>query len=135
MNKYKILKHPSDLKLKVFGKTKEELLINALEGMFLSMKPKIKKSQRTIKREFQIKSLDFPSLLIDFLSEALYLSDLYNEVYLEAEIKHLGDKRIEGKFLGKKIESIDLEIKAVTYHNLKIRKTNQHWEAVILFDI
>ena len=34
MKKYEILEHKADLKIRVFGKTREELFENAMIGMF-----------------------------------------------------------------------------------------------------
>ena len=39
-SKFKILEHTADLKLRVFGKTKQELFKNVMFGMFESAKPK-----------------------------------------------------------------------------------------------
>ena len=43
MAKYEILEHTADLKIRVFGKTKEELFLNSLLAMAESMKPEVEK--------------------------------------------------------------------------------------------
>lgn len=135
MNKYEILEHKADLKIRAFGKTKEGLFQNMLLGMNESQKPEIK-GKKKIKREIKIKSLDLPSLLVDFLSEVLYLTQVNKEVYLDVKFKKFSDAELKVKLLGQKIERLGEDIKAVTYHNLNVhQKKDKTWEATVLFDI
>ena len=134
--KYETLEHKADLKIRAFGETKEELFYNTLLGMGESMKPEIQKPGKKINREIKIVSLDLPALLVDFLSEALYLSQTNKEVYLDAKFKKFSDNRLEGELFGQKVKSFNEDIKAVTHHGLNIRqRTDDIWEATILFDI
>ena len=136
MKKYEILEHKADLKIRAFGKTKEEVFLNALFGMSESMKPEIKKQEETVAREIKISSLDLPSLLVDFLSEVLYLTQVNKEIYTEAKFKKFTDTELEVELIGKKVERFGEDIKAVTYHGLDIHQRGDGiWEAAILFDI
>ena len=133
--KYEILEHVSDLKLRAFGKTKEELFLNMLLGMSESQKPEIKKGKKT-KREIKIKSLDLQTLLVDFLSETLYLSQVNREAYFNVKFRRFFDNEIEAELIGQKVERFGEDIKAVTYHGLNIRQREDGIrEATILFDI
>lgn len=135
MKKYKILEHEADLKIMCFGKTKKELFLNALFGMTENQRPEIEKNKKT-KRKIKIKSLDFSTLLVDFLNEVLYLSQLNKEVFFKIKFVKFTDNEIEGEISGQKVEKFNQDIKAVTYHNLEIFKTkNSNWQAIILFDI
>ncbi|PIR02324.1 MAG: hypothetical protein CO144_01030 [Candidatus Nealsonbacteria bacterium CG_4_9_14_3_um_filter_35_11] len=135
MKRYEILEHKADLKIRAFGKRKRELFLNMLFGMAESQKPEIKKIKR-IKRKIKIKSLDSESLLVDFLSEVLYLSQVNKEVYFKIEFDKFADIEIEGKLIGQKVERFGEDIKAVTYYGLDIRQLkNKIWEATVLFDI
>ena len=144
---YKILEHPADVKVQVFGKTKEELFLNAMLGMMEVLKVKSKKLK--VKRKISVKSLDLNALLVDFLSEVLYLSQVNKEVYddvkfskfspstrLTARQAGSGQTILEAELLGTKIESFGEDIKAVTYHGLEIKKNKKGlYEATVLFDI
>ena len=133
--KYEILEHKADLKIKAFGKTREELFSNTLLGMSESQKPEIKNQQK-IKREIKIKSLDLPALLVDFLSEALYLSQTNKEVYFEVLFEKFTNTEIKGELIGQKVERFGEDIKAVTHHNLEIKQNNDKtWQGTVLFDI
>ena len=141
---YKILPHPADVKVQAFGKTKEELFLNATRGMVAVLRPKIKDPRRTslrgrqkekIKNKIKIESLDLNALLVDFLSEVLYLIQTNKEIYNNIKFTKFEDKQLEGELFGNKIESFGEDIKAVTYHGLKIERKNNLYEATILFDI
>lgn len=135
MQPYIILPHTADLRLKVFGKTKEELFSNALCGMFLAIEPIYEKEAIEVQRRVQINSTDFDALIIDFLGEVLYLSDLHDEAYNKIEIKRFGDTEIKAIIFGKKIKGFREEIKAVTYHGAHIKQVKGVWEVEILFDV
>ena len=134
IKKYELLEHPSDLKIKAFGETKEELFSNALFGMEECLKPETREG--TIEREVKISSVDLSGLMVDFLSEALYLTQVNKEAYFEARFSKLTDKELEGRIIGKKAERFGEDIKAVTYYDLDVKqKDDGSWEAVVLFDI
>jgi len=134
MKKYEILEHKADLKIRAFGKTKEELFENAMIGMFEGAR--YEDEGKKIKKEIKVSSQDLLSLLVDFLSEILYLSEVNHQVYYQIQFKKFTDKNIEGILLGKKLKRSGVVIKGVTYHDLDIhQKKDKTWEATILFDI
>ena len=136
MKKYEILEHKADLKIRAFGKTKEELFLNMLIGMNESMNSEIRRPEEKIRREVKIKSLDLQTLLVDFLSEILYLTQVNKEIYRDVKFKELSDSEVRGEIFGQKVESFGKDIKAVTYHSLDIhQKKDETWEATVLFDI
>lgn len=136
MKCYKILEHTADLKIQARGKDMAELFSCILKGMFESCRPVVK-NESIINRRIKLSSSDLESLLVDFLSEALYLSDVNNEIYFNADlaIKQKNKKKqLKGEIKGKKIERLGLEIKAVTWHDLEVKKVNNQWQATVLFD-
>lgn len=135
MKKYEILEHTADLKMRAFGRTKEELFLNMLLGMTDSLRAEIKKQKSKIKK-IKIKSLDLNNLLVDFLSEALYLTQINREIYTKINFKKFTDIKLEGELIGQKVERFSEDIKAVTYHDLDVRQRKDGtWEAIVLFDI
>ena len=149
MKKYEILEHRADLKIKAFGENKEELFENAMIGMFEGAR--YQGEGKEIKKEIKVSSPDLFSLLVDFLSEILYLSEVNHQVYYQIQFKKFTEKNIEGILLGEELKRIGVAIKGVTYHDLDIhqrpersegeRRTNvlrlkdKAWEATVLFDI
>jgi len=134
--RYKILDHPADLKIKALGKNLAEVFSNLLEGMFKSCRPELTDEKAV--RKIKLKAQDQESLLVNFLSEALSLGDINNEIYFEAKFSEFADKYLQGEIKGYKIKSLGLEIKGVTWHDLKIEKNPSAgglWQATVLFDI
>lgn len=137
MKDYELLEHTADLKIRAYGKDLSELFSHALKGMFEICRPEVKKQSEVV-RQINVSATDLEALLVEFLSQALYLSDVNDETYFRAEVK-IKDKdkkkSLKGNIRGKKLERLGLEVKAVTWHDLSVKKNNDHWEAVVLFDI
>jgi SHS2 domain-containing protein len=134
MKPYEILEHPADLKIRAFGKTKEELFLNTLKGMAENLKPEM--NEIIAKRKIKISSPDLGALLIDFLNEVLYLIQANKEVYTDINFKKLNNTELEGELIGRETKRFGEDIKAVTYHDLDIHQEKDgHWEATVLFDI
>lgn len=141
---FEVLSHKADLKIRAYGKDLKELFRNALRGMFLSIGPIIEEHDETeggsnneqCWREIDISAPDCELLLVDFLSEALYLSSVNKEAYLDIEISEISETNIEGTLNGVQIEDFESgEIKAVTHHELKVERTEDGWIAEVLFDL
>ena len=133
-NKFEILEHKADLKIKAFGKDKKELFLNMLLGMTAALRPELK--AQNVKRKIKIISIDLPTLLVDFLSEVLYQTQVNKEVYNNVKFKKFTDFEIEAEIFGQKVVRFGEDIKAVTYHNLEVKqKKDGSWEAIALFDI
>ena len=145
MKDFELLPHTADIKLRVFGKDVSDLFRNALVGMFQCMRPDAENCRlvegRTvcdvlpIERKVIIENSDMELLLVDYLSEALYLSDVYNEAYLDADIK-IVDRVMHAALKGVSVTRFEgVEIKAVTYHELDVQQTANGWQADVIFDI
>lgn len=146
MKDFELLPHTADIKIRVYGKSLKELFKHALIGMFQSIKPRAPEcnyqhdrlvcSALPIVHEIAVESIDREILLVDFLAEALYLSDVHNEAYLDTEIHELTNQKIKATLKGVKVTGFEVvEIKAVTYHDLIIEEQNGVWRAEVVFDI
>lgn len=143
---FELLPHTADIKIGVYGITIDALFCHALVGMFQAIGPqsahckllndRVVCDSLPIKREISITSYDRPSLLVDFLSEALYLSDANNEAYLDCKIDSIDAHHVEATVFGVAITGFDsVEIKAVTYNELIVKQVDGGWYAEIVFDI
>lgn len=140
------LPHTADIMIRVFGDTMAELFCNALIGMFQAVRPiaqgcrvegELVVCDRLPETHMvQVTAIDYEALLVDFLSEALYLSDVHNEAYLDAAVQKIGPTHITAEVKGVKVTGFEVvELKAVTYHGLEIKQINGRWQADIVFDI
>jgi SHS2 domain-containing protein len=136
MKKFEILEHISDLKIKVFGENLKELFENAMIGMLESAKYEKNLKSQITKVKIKVKSFDLSSLLVDFLSEILYLVETKKLVFEKINFQKFSDTEIEAELFGKSLKKIGVQIKGVTYHGLEIKKKKDGTlEAIILFDI
>lgn len=89
-------------------------------------------------RNFEIESENLESLLVNFLSELIYLHEVENEFYQEFEVDIIENEviRLEASVRGEKIDldrhDVDTAVKAVSYHELSI---NPDGEVSIILDI
>ena len=143
---FDVLPHTADIKIRAYGSTLDELFKNALIGMFQSISPRAVGCRIVNDRlvcpdlpehhVIEIEAYNAESLLVDFLSEALFLSDVHNQAYLDLTIHEITPTRIVAKLHGIPISGFEVvEIKAVTYHNLKINQVPEGFEVDIVFDI
>jgi len=134
---YEYLPHTADLKFRAFGRDIDDVFKNCALAMFnfLGQTSKVKLKKL---RKINIKSKSYEQLLYDFLEELLFLFETEN-LFLHS-IKNL---EISGEFsLTCDVEGDDSsnyelqnDIKAITYSEMKIRKTNKGYEAVVVLDI
>jgi len=99
-----------------------------------SKRQSMKKNQKS-KIKIKIKSVDLPSLLVDFLNEVLYLVETKKLVFEKVEFKKFAENEIEADLVGKPLKRMGVHIKGVTYHDLDIHQEDGIWQATILFDI
>jgi SHS2 domain-containing protein len=140
MKKFKILEHPAELRLRIFGKTIEELFVNGVEAMSQVLASKTPKpGTKTKKTKIKIISLDLNTLLVDFLNEILGLSQINKKIYLVSKIKIKKLKnqtQLEGELSPFPIKRFKEDIKAVTYYQVNIKKNPKGiWQTDLVFDI
>lgn len=137
---FEILPHTADMRIRVWGKTLEELFRAALRGMVSYWKPEaLEKNKRELKekKEIKIAAPDLTSLLIVFLSEVIAQADILNTVFIDAIFKKFGENFLEGELRGVKVDGFDKDIKAVSYHEVDIKKNLETgmYETILVFDI
>ena len=146
MKDFEMVPHTADIKIRAYGRTMEELFKHALQGMFQSIGPRaagchihegrLVCKALPAKHAIAVESCDREALLVDFLSYALYLSDVHNEAYLDVDIHKLCPTAIKATVKGVKITGFDVvEIKAVTYNDLNIVQVDGMWQTDVVFDI
>jgi SHS2 domain-containing protein len=139
---YEYLEHTADIKFLAYGKTLEGVFENAALAMFNVIIDTGKVSGETA-REVFLKSPDLESLLVDWLSELLYLFEVDEIVFWKFqvnEIRHEGSgysitARASGEKFYPESHPFETEIKAVTYNQLEIEKTADGWKAQVVVDI
>ena len=91
-----------------------------------------------IGRQFRLEEDDIETLLVSWLQELLYVLDTEGLIFGRFQVS-LRDSLMEatawGEPLDPDIHTVKTEIKAVTYHQLEVVKTDRGWQAQVIFDI
>lgn len=111
----------------------EGLFLNALRGMFALARVKINRRKKKV-HLVKINAPDTETLLADFLSEALLNAVINKEAYYDVEFEKLSARTLEATLIGSPLLRQERDIKAVTYHNLKIIKKGGYYRVDITFD-
>ena len=132
---YQRIGHTADIRLKVWGKTLEELFSDAMQAMSNIIK-EVEVESSNIKRNITLKAGDATTLLISFLSEVLLLSHTNKEVYNKVIFVEFSETELKAKIEGVKVNQFDEDIKAVTFHEADVVKNKEEeWETNLVFDI
>ena len=138
MKKYELIEHTADVGVKAYGKTLSEAFENAAKGMF-DIITDSSEVESTGQYDIELNASDLEQLLVDFLSELLYLHSANSLVFgfFKLDVDEL-KKSLKGTFYGEKFNlskhRVGAEIKAVTYHMLEVRN-KKPYHVQVLFDI
>lgn len=138
MNYYELLEHTADLGIKVWGADLKKLFIHSASAMY-GLIADIDSVKPAVSIEVKVEAQDKDELLKNWLSELLYYFHVKETLFSEFLIKELDEKRIvsvaKGEKIDKKRHTLRHEIKAVTFHNLKIEKKDNRYITDIIFDV
>jgi len=138
MKMYEIIEHTADVGIKAYGRNISEAFENAAKGMFDIITDK-SEIEAVGEYELRLEAQDLEQLLVDWLSELLFLNSAKNLIFSFFKVE-LDEKSnsLSAHVFGEKFNiskhKIGMEIKAVTYHILEIRNKRPYYVQV-LFDI
>jgi len=141
MWKYKFLEDVAiaDVAFVAQGKSLEELFANCATAAFEVMVDTKQVAIRQ-KRNIRLENDKVEELLVDWLSELMFLKDKDKILFKEFRIgiKKSGIYRLEAQALGEKINTkrhrLRTDVKAVTYHLLDVYK-KRNWMARVVLDV
>lgn len=138
MKEFEIIEHTADTGVRANGSTLEETFINAARGMF-SIIAETEASTAGEIYDIEVEADDREALLVAWLSELLYLYDSRNVLLGRFAIDHMSDTSLKGRARGEEIDinrhQPGVDIKAVTWHMLSVRKEGSSWIAEVIFDV
>jgi len=138
MKKYDIIEHTADVAIKAYGKNLSEAFENAAKGM-LDIITNNSEIESTGQYTIELEAPDLEQLLVDWLSELLFLNASQNLVFSFFKVNlDEKNKKLSANVFGEKYNiskhKMGVEIKAVTYHMLEVRNKKPH-HVQVLFDI
>lgn len=138
MKRYEQLPHTADLAARIYGKTMEELFENAAFAMF-DMMGELEGLSLEEEKLIELEAPDKESLLILWLNELLFSFFEDGVIYSDFKINKLTETNLSASAVGARMDKssgvLQKEIKAATYHDLKINKAGKGFEVTVVFDI
>jgi SHS2 domain-containing protein len=138
MKKYELIEHTADIAIKAYGTSLSETFENAAKAMFDIITDN-SEIESVGQYDINIEASDLEQLLVDWLSELLFLNTSQNLVFSFFKVE-LDEKKksLVGHVFGDKYSiskyNAGVEIKAVTYHMLEVKK-KKPYHVQVLFDI
>lgn len=133
------LEHTADWALQIKGATLSQLFHNAALGMFELMGVTLmgvkSARERDLDRRIEIEAFDLEELLVAWLEELLYGVEMRSVGVANLNVAVEGNSRLIATFIEVPIQSIEKEIKAVTFHALEVKETRAGVEAIVVFDV
>jgi SHS2 domain-containing protein len=137
-NGFRILEHPADMGLEVWGPNLAEVFRLAALGFTSIIVDPVSVGDRE-RRIVSVRGTDIENLLVRWLSEILYLYDGERFLVSDIEIRSVNETALEAVLKGEKassdIHQFKVDVKAVTYHQLKVVREGEVWTARVFFDI
>lgn len=136
MGSWKLIDHTADVGIRIEAETLEDLFIVAGEGMIAVVFDDIPDGWPESHR-IELTAPDAESLLVDWLSELLYLFEVKRFVFREAAFEKFRNGELKAEVRGIKYSGsiAGTEIKAVTHHLLEIVKIDTLFSTEIYFDL
>lgn len=138
MKRFEILDHTADIGVIVHGENLKALFENAGEAFF-HLITDLKKVRFQVEKKIVIRGESLERLMVDWLSELLYLHDVENLLFKEFEVESVGENGLKAIARGEPFREgaheIKTEVKAVTYHQIEVRQEKGRWRAQIIFDL
>ena len=138
MKRYEQIPHTADLAAKIYGRNLKELFENAAFAMFDMMADmEGLKAEESVNIEVEASNKE--ELLVSWLNEILYISYIKGILFPEIQVRDLDENKLIAAAKGQRLEKgggrIHSEIKAATYHDLEIQKTDGGYEVTVVFDV
>jgi SHS2 domain-containing protein len=138
MNKsFEEFDHSGDIGIEAWGDSPEQLLENLSRGLFsLMCRSRVEAS---VERQITVSSNSLEELVINWLSEIVSAADVHGEVYGVVRLSKVGAGRAEGAIEGERYDQarhdLRFEVKAATYHGLKVEQVGGLHHARVVFDL
>jgi SHS2 domain-containing protein len=135
---YEYFDHTADLGLRVLAPDPENLFRQAAEGLFSVIVEPVLPPACAEQLEFRVEGERLDYLLVDWLTELLYVFESRKLLLGSFEVR-IDDRGLKAKALAQPLDverhRLLHEVKAVTYHGLRVEETQTGWLAELILDI
>jgi SHS2 domain-containing protein len=138
MKRFEILDHTADIGLIIYGEDLKTLFENAGEAFF-HLITDIRRVKGRVERRISIKGESVERLMVDWLSELLYLHEVEHLLFKGFKVDAVGEgglkARVKGEPFQEGVHVIKTGVKAVTHHQIQVQKENGRWRAQVILDL
>jgi SHS2 domain-containing protein len=135
---YEIFEHTADVGIRARAASPGELFVDAARGLFSVMVANPEAVRMVEEASFNVAGHDIEELLHDWLAELLYTFHARRMVLSEFRVQ-VESTGIRATACGEPIDTtrhqIDAEVKAITWHGLKVVRQDGGWMAEVIVDI
>jgi SHS2 domain-containing protein len=135
---YEIFEHTADLGIRIRAGSLDDLFADAARGLFAVMVANLGAVQMVDEVSFHIGGSNREELLHDWLAELLYMFYTRRLVLAEfqVEVSPTGlTATAKGEGIDLRRHEIDVEVKAITWHALKVEQYAGGWQAEVIVDV
>jgi SHS2 domain-containing protein len=130
--------HTADLGLRVTGTDLPELLTEAARGLTAMIVANPGDVRPTEQQSFRVDGTDPDYLMFDWLNELLYAFESRRMLFARFEV-HIDASGLTATAWGEPADpdrhQLEHEVKAITYHGLRVEPTTDGWLAELIVDI
>ncbi len=135
---YEAFDHTADVGLRIRAASLEELFVEAARGLFslIVVNPDEVRAVNEIAVRLQDDEPEY--LLFDWLNELLFVFESRRMLLVEFDVQLDGDRlsaTARGEVFDPDRHKLDHEVKAITYHGLKVERDGEGWLAEVIVDI
>ena len=135
---YEVFEHTADLGLRMQARDLNCLFAEAGRALFSVIVANLDEVQPRQPAEYQVKGSELDYLLLDWLNELLFTFETQRILFSEFQVR-VDPEGLHAVARGEPVEAqrhrLDHEVKAITYHNLRVAHTDGGWEAEVIVDI
>jgi SHS2 domain-containing protein len=137
---YEVFDHTADIGLRIRAASLAELFAEAGRGFFALVVANLEavEPREKIKIELSARDQDTEYLLFDWLNELLFLFEAKHWLLTKFDVQ-ISEAALKATAWGEPVDTarhqLEHEVKAITYHGLKVAKEADSWLAEVIVDI
>lgn len=135
---FELFEHTADLGLRVRAADLNELFADAGRALFSVIAANLDSVRTVHELHFQLDGTRRDDLLFDWLAELLFTFDTRRVLLSEFDV-NVQDRGLTGTARGEPFDpnrhELDMEVKAITYHGLKVEPDGDGWLAEVIVDL
>lgn len=135
---YEIFEHTADFGIRARAESVNDLFADAARALFSLMVANLDILQPVEEITLEINGSDQEELLHDWLAELLFQFHARRLVLKEFAVE-VSEKKVTATARGEKLDPqrhiVEVEVKAITWHALRIEQTDEGWLAEVIVDV